>query len=78
MDRSVPRDMAIPSRSKMLLLGAACALLAGCSGVPIPPTYTQAELKAICERRGGIWYPDDLMGGFCEYRRAELPSLPTP
>jgi hypothetical protein len=36
--------------------------------VPIPPTYTQQELKVICERRGGWWHDDDLMGGFCERR----------
>jgi hypothetical protein len=71
MERRIPRDMAMPNASKILRLGAACALLAGCSSVPIPPTYTQGELKAICERRGGIWYPDDLMGGFCVYRRAQ-------
>ena len=41
-------------------------------GVAIPPTYTQAELKAICERRGGWWHDDDLMGGFCEYQSAGL------
>jgi hypothetical protein len=26
------------------------------------------ELKTICERRGGWWHDDDLMGGFCERR----------
>lgn len=48
------------------LLGSALAL-AGCSSMPIPPTYTQEELKAICERQGsGWWHPDNLTGGFCE------------
>ena len=42
-------------------------MLTGCSTVPIPPTYTQDELKAICERQGGWWHPDDLIGGYCEY-----------
>jgi hypothetical protein len=43
--------------------------LAGCiTGAPIPPTYTQDDLKMICERNGGSWYRDDLMGGFCERR----------
>lgn len=42
-------------------------VVAGCSSLPIPPTYTQDELKAICERHGGWWHPDDLMGGYCEY-----------
>jgi hypothetical protein len=34
---------------------------------PIPPTYTQDELKVICERNHGWWHPDDLMGGYCQY-----------
>jgi acyl-CoA synthetase (AMP-forming)/AMP-acid ligase II len=46
----------------------AAIILAGCSSVPIPPTYTQDELKAICERNGFRWYPDELVGGFCERR----------
>jgi len=51
----------------MMLLGSILAVLAGCSSVPIPPTYTPEELKAQCERQGsGVWHPDDLMGGFCE------------
>ena len=51
----------------MVLLGSALVTLAGCSSMPIPPTYTQEELKAKCEQRGGgRWHPDDLMGGFCE------------
>ena len=56
-----------------VLLGAAvCGMVAGCSSVPFPPTYTQAELRAICERHGGWWHDDDLMGGFCEYQSAAL------
>jgi len=46
------------------------ALLAGCAGMArldSGPTYTQAELAAICQRNGGWWHADDLMGGFCEY-----------
>ena len=43
-------------------------LLAGCSSVAIPPTYTQAELKAECDRRRGWWRPDDLIGGYCDFR----------
>ena len=46
----------------------AVSLLAGCSRVPIPPTYTQEELRAICERQGGWWHPDGLVGGYCEYQ----------
>ncbi|MGH7368664.1 MAG: hypothetical protein ACREK9_19845 [Candidatus Rokuibacteriota bacterium] len=46
----------------------AAAILVGCSRVPIPPTYTQAELGMICERNGGWWHPDGLVGGYCEYQ----------
>ena len=46
----------------------AVAILAGCSSVPIPPTYTQDELKAICERHRGWWHPNGLVGGYCEYQ----------
>ena len=44
------------------------AIVAGCTGVPIPPTYTQDELRVICERYGGWWRPDGLVGGHCEYQ----------
>ena len=54
-----------------ILLAASCGLLAGCSATAYPPTYTQAELKAICERRGG-WWRGDLIPGFCEYQGASL------
>ena len=40
---------------------------AGCHGAPIPPTYTQDELRATCERQRGWWHPDGLIGGHCEY-----------
>ena len=57
-----------------VLLGAAVGgVLTACSTVPIPPTYTQGELKAICERRGGWWHDDNLWGrGLCEYQAASL------
>ena len=55
--------------SRAVLLGLAVAILAGCNSVPIPPTYTLDELKAICERHGGWWRPN-LLDGYCEY---ELP-----
>jgi len=42
--------------------------LAGCSAAPIRPTYTQDELKAICERRGGRWHDGDPLRSFCEYK----------
>jgi hypothetical protein len=64
-DRSnVPRR----SRTAIVLTIAACVVLDGCSATPIPPTYTQDELRAICERERGWWHPDDVMGGHCEYR----------
>ena len=50
----------------LLLLGIALALASGCSSMPIPPTYTQEELQQRCERGGGWWRPDNLMGGLCE------------
>ena len=49
-----------------LTLGILLGLASGCSSVPIPPTYTQDELKQRCERVGGWWRPSTLMGGFCE------------
>jgi hypothetical protein len=47
---------------------AAVVMLGGCNGIPLPMTYTQDELKAMCERQGGWWHKDELMGGYCEYR----------
>ena len=51
-----------------LLLATALIVETGCATTPIPPTYTQDDLRAICERQRGWWRPDDLMGGYCEYR----------
>jgi hypothetical protein len=49
-----------------VLLGAVvCGALSACSTVPHPPTYTAAELQAICERTGG-WWRGNLIPGFCE------------
>jgi hypothetical protein len=42
-------------------------MIACATTTPLPPTYTQTELKAMCERRGGWWHPNDLVGGYCEY-----------
>jgi len=56
------------TRAAALLLIGAVTVQAGCSGVPIAPTYAQEELKVECERHRGVWHRDDLMGGFCEYR----------
>ena len=55
-----------------LLLGAVAAgLFAACTTAAIPPTYTQDELRVICERRGG-WWRGDLIAGYCEYQAAFL------
>ena len=55
-----------------VLLGAGtCGLLGGCAGLPHGPTYTDAELRAICERRGG-WWRGQLIPGYCEYQSASI------
>ena len=54
------------------LLGAAAwGFFAGCSSMPPGPTYTQDELRAMCERRGG-WWRGNLIPDFCEYQSASL------
>ena len=58
-----------------LILAGACGLLAGCAGLPQGPTYTDAELKVICERRGG-WWRGELIAGYCEYQTASVPQSP--
>ena len=58
------------TRVAALLLIGAVTLPAGCSSAPIGPTYSQDELKVDCERHRGVWHPDDLMSGYCEYRAA--------
>ena len=52
-----------------LLAAAAGGLVSGCASMPQGPTYTDAELKAICERRGG-WWRGNLIPGYCEYQTA--------
>ena len=52
-----------------LLAAAAGGALGGCASMPQGPTYTEAELKAICERRGG-WWRGNLIPGYCEYQTA--------
>jgi hypothetical protein len=47
-------------------LAVVLGLASACVGM-MPPTYTQAELAQQCQRTGGWWHPDDLMGGNCEY-----------
>jgi hypothetical protein len=44
------------------------ALIACTPAAPIPPTYTQDDLKARCDRQRGWWRPDELMGGYCDFR----------
>ena len=56
-----------------LLAAAAGGMLAGCASMPQGPTYTEAELKAICERRGG-WWRGNLIPGYCEYQLASTQS----
>jgi hypothetical protein len=63
-----------------LILGTLVAVLAGCGTVPIPPTYSQQELKHQCESQGGesdpvaaaatLW-ADEEVGSF----RVTLPAL---
>ena len=54
------------------ILGALVLLLLGCGGARIEPTYTEQELKAICERRGGWWH-EGVREGFCEYQSPSFP-----
>jgi hypothetical protein len=63
------REGMAPARSRTALLVLANTILAGCSSVAIPPTFTQDGLKAECDRHGGWWRPDDLLGGYCDFRK---------
>lgn len=47
---------------------AACLVSCATTTTPILPTYSQDELKTICERRGGWRHSDSLVGGRCEYQ----------
>lgn len=65
-----PRRPARGGTPRWPILAAALAL-AACSGVPVPPAYTQEELATRCWRTGGWWRaerPDSLISGHCEYR----------
>jgi hypothetical protein len=66
--RQLVRVMLTMAWSRVVLLGLAVTILIGCGSTAIPPTYTQDELKAICQRHTGYWRPDGLAGGFCEFR----------
>ncbi len=56
------------ARTGVTVILIVAALLAGCATVPPSPTYSQDELRVICERNGGWWHPDGLIGGYCEYQ----------
>lgn len=47
----------------------------GCAGLPQGPTYTDEELRAICERQGG-WWRGQLIAGYCEYQTASISQSP--
>ena len=70
MKRSFPRIL-----TGVLLGAVVCGALTACSTVPHPPTYTQAELRAMCERRGG-WWRGSLIPDYCEYQAAFLREAP--
>ena len=55
----------------VLLAVAAAGLFSACSSMPQGPTYTDAELRVICERRGG-WWRGELIAGFCEFQSASF------
>jgi hypothetical protein len=58
-----------------LLAAAAGGLLSACSSMPPGPTYTEDELRVICERRGG-WWRGNLIPGHCEFQSASLVQSP--
>ncbi len=60
---------------RALVAAMVCGLLAGCAGLPQGPTYTDAELKVICERRGG-WWRGEVIAGYCEYQTASITQAP--
>ncbi len=52
-----------------VLAAILAGLFTGCASMPQGPTYTDEELKAICERRGG-WWRGNLIAGYCEFQLA--------
>jgi hypothetical protein len=61
-------DVRAGMRAVCVGLGVAAGLI-GCAGAANTPPYTQAELRAQCQRQTGYWKADDLRGdGFCEFR----------
>lgn len=59
----------------VVLAAALAAMLGGCAGLPQGPTYTDDELRAICERQGG-WWRGQLIVGYCEYQTASISQSP--
>lgn len=59
----------MPLARRLILTLAALSLAAGCAtlGRPMPPTYTDEELRDTCQRNGG-WWRGDLIAGYCEYQ----------
>lgn len=58
------------------LLGAVVGgLFSACSSMPQGPTYTEDELRVMCERRGG-WWRGSLIPGYCEFQGASLVESP--
>jgi hypothetical protein len=55
-------------RAAFLSVCTAVGLVACANTTPIQPTYSQVELKILCEKHGGCWRPDDLVGGYCEFK----------
>jgi len=53
---------------RALSLVVALLGLAGCAGGVVPKPYTEQELRDRCERQGGWWHVNDLVGGFCEFQ----------
>jgi hypothetical protein len=60
---------------RILLVAALAGALGGCAGLPQGPTYTDDELRAICERQGG-WWRGQLIAGYCEYQTASISQSP--
>jgi hypothetical protein len=56
----------------VLLAAGAAGLFSACGTTPHGPTYTDDELREICQRQGG-WWRGELIAGYCEPPGATLP-----